>query len=208
LFAVRCKRIFDGMSKRAWKRLKRTEPQPEIRTCDWPGCTGAGEYRAPKARDRLREYHWFCLDHVREYNRSWDYFAGMTPGQIERLTRSDVTWRRPSWRLGGRGAGAPHNPFANAEDVFELFEEGGEASRYGGAEGAMIAQRLTPEQRQAVETLDVKLPLDQDALKAKYKELVKRHHPDANGGDKTAEERLKQVNDAYRTLRGCLEQLS
>src|ERR687892_757425 len=49
----------------------------ERQLCQWPGCRCAGEYRAPKSRERLREFYLFCLDHVRAYNRAWDFFKGM-----------------------------------------------------------------------------------------------------------------------------------
>ena len=71
-----------------------------VRTCDWPGCTEDGEHRAPKARDRLREYHWFCMDHVRVYNKRWNYYQGMSELEIEDDKRHDTVWNRPSWPLG------------------------------------------------------------------------------------------------------------
>ena len=77
----------------------RREERPE-RFCDCPGCPEAGRYRAPRARDRLDEYYWFCLDHVREYNSAWDYFEGMGEDEIEAIRRRDTVWQRPSWPLG------------------------------------------------------------------------------------------------------------
>ena len=72
-----------------------------------PGCPLEGEYRAPKSRSQLRDYFWFCLDHVRAYNAAWDFYKGMSPGQIEAHLRDDTAWQRPTWplgRLGGRAA--------------------------------------------------------------------------------------------------------
>ena len=65
-----------------------------------------GEYRAPKSRNTLRDYWWFCLEHVRAYNGSWDYYKGMTPAQMEQELRADTAWGRPSWPLGHIGAAA------------------------------------------------------------------------------------------------------
>src|ERR1044071_6752201 len=85
------------------------------RVCEAPGCRLAGDYRAPRARDRLNEYRWFCLEHVRDYNKKWDYFAGLGAEQIEAHIRADTTWRRPVWPLGARRNNGPyvhiHHPF-------------------------------------------------------------------------------------------------
>ncbi|MHA1112946.1 MAG: molecular chaperone DnaJ, partial [Alphaproteobacteria bacterium] len=70
------------------------------RVCEHPDCDAAGDYPAPRSRDRLRDYRWLCLDHVRNYNKSWNFYAGMNREQIEAETRADVTWRRPTWRMG------------------------------------------------------------------------------------------------------------
>src|SRR5262249_29646421 len=76
--------------------------QPATRGCDHPGCAGDGLYRAPRSRAELSAYYWFCLDHVREYNAAWNYYAGMSELEIEREIRNDTTWQRPTWPLGSR----------------------------------------------------------------------------------------------------------
>ncbi len=78
-----------------------TDRPVKLRGCDCPGCDRTGDYRAPKDRDHLTDYYWFCLDHVREYNRQWDYFAGMSGHDIESHIRNATLWERPSWPLGG-----------------------------------------------------------------------------------------------------------
>ena len=90
------------------------EARPDLRRCDHPDCAGAGEYRAPKGRERLQEYFWFCLDHVRQYNLSWNYFEGMNEREIEYIRRRDTIWERPTWRLGGA---IPHR----VRDFFDIF---------------------------------------------------------------------------------------
>ncbi|MEO0035217.1 MAG: hypothetical protein RLZZ501_1240 [Pseudomonadota bacterium] len=172
-----------------------TEPPPETRRCDHPGCDQSADYRAPRSRDNLTEYYWFCLDHVRAYNSTWDYYAGMAPDEIEAELRRDSTWQRPTWPLGRQGTGRRF-AFAFA-DPFELF--GDEE-----AEAARPAAPPSPEE-EAMGVLALTPPLTHDRLKARYKELVKRHHPDANGGDKEAEERFKRINQAYNTLKSSLD---
>lgn len=175
-----------------WPPPKRNVGTPPERSCDHPGCAGAGEFRAPKSRQRLRDYYWFCLDHVRSYNAAWDFCAGMSEGEIERMVRSDVTWQRPTWRLGNMRPDGRRFRTEWFADPFELF---GEAKWTQRAKAAPE----TPEQR-AMRVMGLAEPLSVTALKARYKELCKRHHPDTNGGDKAAEERFKRIGDAYRTL--------
>ena len=163
--------------------------------CDHAGCTAEGVYRAPKARDRLNEYYHFCLDHVRDYNRTWDYYRGMSPEQIEREIRRDTVWQRPTWPLGGWSQERRADPFAAVKDGFGLFGRGRRRAK------AEAPHRPRTAEEKALSILGLKPPLSFAAIKARYRELVKRLHPDANGGDKEAEEQLKVVNQAYSTLK-------
>lgn len=166
--------------------------------CDQPGCAHAGEYRAPKSRSTLYDYYWFCLEHVRAYNAAWDYYAGMSPEEIEAMVRQDVTWQRPTWRLGERTSGRSSFRFdpAGIRDPFGIFGDERE-------EAAPKRRPPTPEE-EAMRVLDLGAAFTVVELKARYKELVKRHHPDANGGDKAAEERFKVISQAYKTLLNSL----
>jgi hypothetical protein len=177
-------------------------PEPGLRGCDAPGCRADGLYRAPQSRDRLNDYYWFCLDHVRSYNGAWNFYAGMNEHEIEALNRADVTWWRPTWPLGGFGGGGRgFDPRRfrpeNLRDGFGFFaEDTAEA-----APRRRAPPRPGRPEEEAFQIMD--LPTDAGWLrvKARYKELVKLHHPDANGGDKAAEERLKSINQAYTTLK-------
>jgi len=185
------------MSRRRAKPLTATDgPLPHQRVCEAPGCQLQGEYRAPRARDRLDEYRWFCLQHVRDYNKKWDYFAGLGADQIEAHIRADTTWRRPVWPLGARRNG---NSYANLKDPLGLADDAGLGERpppkLDGSE------QLTPAERNALDVLELSWPLTRAVVKSRYKELVKLHHPDANGGARAAEEKLKEINAAYSTLR-------
>jgi len=166
------------------------------RVCEAAGCRLHGEYRAPRARDRLTEYRWFCLEHVRDYNKKWDYFAGLGAEQIEAHIRADTTWRRPVWPLGARRSGGP---YVHINDPFDLADDAGLGERphpkFDGSE------QLTPAERTALDVLELSWPSTRADVKSRYKELVKLHHPDANGGAREAEEKLKQINAAYSTLR-------
>ena len=194
-----------------WAQDLRVKRQPVIkptRVCDKPGCAGFGEHRAPKSRNSLNEYYWFCMEHVREYNLAWDFFKGMSPDQIDAYQRATLTGLRPTWKISDHTKGP--NPklqfyFRGAYvDPFVIFDDGptgqprdgDPAKRYGTAE-----RRLTKMQRTSLETLNLEPDATLQDVKARFKELVKRFHPDANGGDRGSEERLRQVVKAYGQLR-------
>ncbi len=157
-----------------------------------------GEYRAPRSREALSSFYWFCLDHVRAYNAAWDYYRGMSPEEIERCRRADVVGGRPSWPLGVRGPQHRLRPEELRAALDALFA-GAEIPGAGRA-GAPPPQRSAPEV-EALAVLELAAEASAIEIKSRYKELVKRHHPDANGGDKAAEERLKSINQAYTFLK-------
>lgn len=163
--------------------------------CEHPGCGATGAYRAPRSRDDLRNYFAFCLDHVRQYNLAWDYFADMTPEEIERQIRRDTVWERPTWRLGSAQRSA-RRAQDNIHDPLGVF-----GATHNGSDPDKPGYRLSTQEERALALLQVEPPITKDRIKARYKALVKRHHPDANGGDKAAEERLKEINLAYSTLK-------
>jgi hypothetical protein len=186
------------MSRRAARfRLQEPEPASAARACDHPGCEAAGEFRAPRDRS-LRDWYWFCLPHVRAYNAGWDYYRGMSPDEIETNIRSDSGWQRPTWPLGRLGTRLDpemlRDPLGMLRDA--LPDPGPRRRR---------EDEMPPELRAAIELLGVSWPLDQAELRAKYKELAKRYHPDLTGGDRNAEERLKDINRAYSLLRRRLQ---
>lgn len=181
--------------RRQWlESAQRPQRLPPLgRLCDQPACALLGSFRAPRARDRLDDFYWFCLDHVRDYNRHWNYYAGFTPQEVEASIRADTVWQRPSWPLGGWDARSFHSRRWRTGDAFGL---GGGAA--GGGE-----QKARGETEQALAVLDLSPPVTLAEVKMRWKRLVKRLHPDANGGDKSAEERLKTVNQAYAALKTC-----
>jgi hypothetical protein len=178
------------------------EPGPPSRLCDHPGCAAGGDFRAPRSRLELNSYFWFCLEHVRAYNVAWNYYAGMSEAEIEAEIRRDTVWQRPSWRLGER-----HGPGPRIRDHFGFYagnapERGGRRENgHAGGHAGGAAARVASARDQALAVFDLEPPLTPVRLKARYKILVKQHHPDAHGGDKAAEEKLKIINQAYATLK-------
>ncbi len=168
----------------------RQRPAPGAR-CESPGCPEAAAYPAPRAPDQLHDYVWFCLDHVRAYNREWSYCPGMDRAEIDAAVRASMEFgRRP---LGG-GFGAPP-VFSDPCDIFA-----------GAHERAPPSRRWPPGSPEAEAAAAMSLSDDMTlpALKSRYKELVKHHHPDANGGCPASEERMKSITRAYRVLQDAL----
>jgi len=161
-----------------------------------PGCGTMGEFRAPKSRTTLNDYWWLCLEHVRSYNASWDFYKGMTPGQIEQQLRADASWQRPTWPLGKLGAS--HIDEERLRDPLHVFATG-RARR-----DVRDPADTPPDLREPLNTLGLEWPTTLPLLKSRYKELAKRHHPDTHGGDPAAQERLKVINLAYATVRSHL----
>ncbi len=191
------------MINRRTPRSRAFAPDPDApgRTCDLPGCGELAGYRAPKSRSTLNDYYWFCLEHVRAYNGKWDYYKGMTPGQIEAQIRADTAWQRPTWPLGRLGAGTVDEEVIR--DPLGVLSAGG---MRGGKRTAPPRDEAPHALREPLTTLGLDWPVSLDEAKSRYKELAKLHHPDANNGSRDAEERLKTINLAYSTLRRHLNE--
>jgi hypothetical protein len=173
---------------------------PGERVCDQPGCRVAAVSRAPKSRALLGEHYWFCQRHAAEYNRTWNFFAGMSEGEVRaRLADDLVTGGRPTWsfRAGSRNreAAASRGIFRDPLGIFGATKAKAEDER------AAFTRRLGRIERGALADLDLDATADGAAIRVRYIELVKRCHPDANGGDRSAEHKLQRVIRAYKTLR-------
>ena len=169
------------------------KPEENLRGCQHEGCAEAGLHRAPRSRDRLNEYYWFCKEHVRLYNLAWNYFVGMDEDQIESQRRKDTVWQRPSWPFGSQAQRLEAEARAQLERDFGLGSDG--------PRGSNGASKPRHADEQALALLNLSRPVTFPEIKTRYKQLVKQLHPDANGSDAEAEERLKLVNQAYATLK-------
>jgi hypothetical protein len=179
-----------------------------LRLCDAVGCDEVGEHRAPRSRDDLNNFYWFCMEHIRAYNSRWNYYAGLNQDEIEKQIRADTTWWRPTWPLGG---GRKPQRVGRIDDsmvhfgVFSQDDWDHERGRPDPAAANGWRPRPGSKESEALAILDLNPPVTRDHVKTKYKELVKKYHPDANGGNRDAEERLKIINRAYSVLRANAE---
>jgi len=185
-------------------RTKR-EPREEQRRestirCDSPGCEAEGGYRAPMGRLREGQYFCFCLDHVREYNATYNYFNGMNDADVARYMKDATVGHRPTWSMGTqRGATGFREEGGPTEDPLGLYR-----SRFRHPRAAPKREpRYSPVTMRALAALDLDETAGAELIRTRYKELVKRHHPDANGGDRSREEKLREIIHAYKTLRAA-----
>lgn len=174
------------------------KPEPKApRPCASPNCAESATHRLPRGPNRLNEHLWFCLEHARAHNEQWDYFKGMSEKDIESFRNDAITGHRPTWPLGKRAARV-----RNGEDAYRYYDHFGLMGDVTEKPHVRPPERrLTRPQLVALEALNLEPSATLLEIKARYKELVKRFHPEANGGDRGAEERLKQVIKAYGVLR-------
>ncbi len=189
--------IFDRI--RVKRQARRDEPGAPRIVCDFPGCLGAGEFRAPMGRLREGQYFCFCLDHVREYNSAYNYFDGMTDDAMARWMKDDTIGHRPTWAMGVNRAGrAFREDPSTVRDPLGMF---GERRGRRPVEPTRPAYGIAA--MKALGALGLDETADAPAIKARYKELVKRLHPDANGGDRSSEDKLREIIRAYNYLRAA-----
>lgn len=168
---------------------KKPAPTEPAHACEIAGCAEPAYYKAPKSKTELNSYYWYCLDHVREYNLKWDYFAGMDSGQIENFIQDAVTGHRPTWQREAHVAGR-----------FETLQQALYEFIHGKPIKKAPPPHLTAGLRAALSVLNMEYPYTPEALKAQYRALVKKHHPDVNKGNQQSEEKFKQVTAAYLVL--------
>src|SRR5262249_37590993 len=160
--------------------------------CEWPDCGAPATHRAPKGRLREREYWRFCLDPVPEYNHAYNFFSGMSMEDIAPYQKDAVIGHRPTWKMGmngGRPSSRSHSSrfraeFAGAEDPFGLFREFGARADTRWERRAGATRPARNAERKALDALGLEPEASGQQVKRRFKELVKRHHPDANGGDR------------------------
>jgi hypothetical protein len=178
--------------------------RPAGPACQWKGCRDVGIYKAPVGRGHEGKYYLFCLEHVRQFNASYNYFEGWSTAQVEAFQKDAVIGHRPTWKTGtsaevpgyrNRGVGAEAGFSGTFTDPHGFLR--GKLRR----DQAEPTRRLKPLERKALEALSLDEGADRQRIKARFKELVKRHHPDANGGDKRSENKLREIIQAYNYLK-------
>lgn len=180
---------------------------PGERNCSEPGCTAPGEFRAPADEGRRNgsdgpgDWRWLCLDHVRAFNARYNFFNGMSAEEIAEAQRPYAGWERETRAFSSAG-GADRPPrWADFHDPLDAiqarFRDTRPAERKDG-------KPLSGENRRDLKTLGLEVDADRRALRQRYSELVRRFHPDRNGGDRAHEKQLGEVIEAYQRLKSAV----
>jgi len=183
--------------------------KPGEKPCEWPGCRTAGAAKAPKSRDIPNEHYWFCVPHAGEYNRNWDYFAGMSEAEVRKVQEARLTGDRPTWEFKASRFSREAASFSakagtgqGYSDPFGMFGAAKARAR-AEAEASDRFRRMGKLERKALAELDLEDTADGTVIRTRYLELVKRCHPDTNGGDRSTEAKLQRVLKAYKTLKSA-----
>jgi hypothetical protein len=180
---------------------------PGERLCSEPGCDQAGEFRAPAGEGRRPgfdgpgDWRFFCLDHVRAFNARYNFFTGMSADEISEAQRPYAGWERETRAFATGGADRPPK-WADFHDPLEAIQ-----ARFRGGVAAAAERKdgrpLSGENRRDLKTLGLEIDVDRMALRRRYSELVRRFHPDRNGGDRSHEKALTEVIAAYQRLKSA-----
>ncbi len=201
-------KYFDSIRVKNGSAAPKVDP---IGTCQWSGCGEPGHHKAPQGRGRDGLFFRFCLNHVQQYNKSYNYFDGMSDADVEAFQKSAATGHRPTWAAGANASASGPIPGADPKQRFaERMAARGRrpGERVGGYSNAQFspdADRPTVGNmaRKSLRALNLDDRATKPDIKARFKELVKRHHPDANGGDRSSEDRLREIIVAYNYLKSA-----
>jgi hypothetical protein len=169
--------------------------------CAWPGCDAPGEFRAPGDTRPVfngpGDWRWLCLDHVREFNSGYNWFDGMTPDEIAAAQNPYGGWDRETRAFASNGADRPPR-WADFADPLDAI---GARFKAAQPQERKDGKPLSEGDRKNLRTLGLDVDADRKQLRQRYSELVRRYHPDRNGGDRSHEKALSQVIEAYTALR-------
>ncbi len=187
-------------------KLKQNSPEYEdgktdqiVYRCEMPGCYLEAEHKAPKNRG-LDEYFRFCLDHVREYNKAWDFFDGMSEKEVQDHMLNSFYGDRPTWTQTMNAKDAEEILHKKAWQSYHYTEQDPDFENKAKNNSGFRAAPNTPE-LEAMAIMGLEPPVTLDEIKTRYKTLAKKYHPDINRDNQDAEELLKRINMAYTILK-------
>jgi len=162
--------------------------------CEWENCRESGKFKAPVEKDNSKNYKWLCENHIKLFNKSWNYFEGMSQKEIESFLKSDLTWHRPTQEFGSS------DNFFNIlwnhalSDKFNFFQKDEKINN-------LKNRQLSQKDKDAFTIMGLELNADWSSVQKKFKTLVKKFHPDRNSGNKEFEDKLKKITLAYSHLK-------
>ena len=162
--------------------------------CEWENCKESGEFKAPQERDNSKNYKWLCKEHIKLFNKNWNYFEGMSQDEIEDFLKSDLTWHRPTQK------------FASSDNFFNILWNNALSDKFNFFKQEKMAngfavRKLSEKDKDAFRIMELELNADWSIIQKKFKTLVKKFHPDRNAGNKRFEDKLKKITLAYSHLK-------
>lgn len=193
-------KIFDSIRTRRKKTLSADDDGPK---CQWDGCDKKGAHRAPVGREGEGQYLLFCLEHVKEYNRGYNYLSGLSDAEVGRYQKEAITGGRPTWGTGVNQSARDSPSQSKVRSGSAQTQNARRATSKAGGIGQnqAPARKLKVLEAKAFDTLGLTSAATADEIKARYKERLKLHHPDANQGDRGSEEMLQATIEAHRILK-------
>ena len=165
-----------------------------INICEWENCNESGDFKAPAERDNSKNFKWLCKEHIKVFNKKWNYFEGMSQNEIEGFLKSDLTWHKPTQEFGSS------NNFFNIlwnnalNDKFNFFKHEKNTHSLNG-------KKLSEKDIDAFKIMELESNASWPIIQKKFKTLVKKFHPDKNSGNKRFEDKLKKITLAYSHLK-------
>jgi len=191
-------KIFDSI--RTAKKKKPSQGEGSGPRCQWEGCEKAGSHRAPVGRDAEGQYLLFCLEHVKEYNKGYNFMSGLSDAEIGRYQKEAATGGRPTWGMGVNNASdAPDRASSRSGSAQARSAQKG-ATKAGAGQPPRM-RKLKVLEAKAFETLGLPPHATAEDIKRRYKEKLKMHHPDANQGNRSSEDELQATIEAHKILK-------
>ena len=162
--------------------------------CEWKNCSESGKFKAPLEKDNSRSYKWLCEEHIKSFNKNWNYFEGMSQKEIENFVKSDLTWHRPTQKFG------------SSDNFFNILWNNALSDKFNLLNGNQIFnslnnEKLSEKDKDAFRIMGLEFDVDWSIIQKRFKTLVKKFHPDRNSGNKHFENKLKKITLAYSHLK-------
>ena len=162
--------------------------------CEWENCKESGKFKAPQEKDNSKNYKWLCKEHIKLFNKNWNYFEGMSQDEIEDFLKSDLTWHRPTQK------------FASSDNFFNILWNNALSDKFNffnqeKMTNGFTVKKLSEKDKDAFRIMELELNADWLIIQKKFKTLVKKFHPDRNAGNKGFEDKLKKITLAYSHLK-------
>jgi hypothetical protein len=162
--------------------------------CGWQSCKEEGKFKAPLERDNSKNYKWLCEEHIKLFNKNWNYFEGMSQIEIENFLKSDLTWHRPTQKFG------------SSDNFFSILWNNALSDKFNIFNDEKILndlkhRNLNEKDKDAFKIMELEFDADWPTIQKKFKTLVKKLHPDRNSGNRKFEDKLKKVTLAYSHLK-------